>query len=267
VIIVVLENANYASVAGSAVMPYLNSLVPQGALLTNYFADVHPSLGDYFMMTLGSIPNADDNFPGPVSGDNVTTVLAAAGKTWKEYAENLPARGYVGGDVMPYLRRHNPFAYMANVQLDPAQAANIVPFPLFAADLAAGTLPHYAFVSPNAWHDAHTCPGAGTGSACTQDQKLAAADAWLQANLAPILANSTLMSQSLVVITFDESADDLQNGGGQVFTLMLGSHVRPGFRSTTLYQHASLLRVSMDVLSVTAPGAGATAPQMLEIFQ
>ena len=53
VFLVVLENHGFSQVIGSPSMPYLNSLASQGALAANYFANTHPSIGNYFMLTTG----------------------------------------------------------------------------------------------------------------------------------------------------------------------------------------------------------------------
>src|SRR5690349_8105304 len=108
VVIVIFENESYEQVIGSASLPYFNSLVAQYALATNYYADAHSSLSDYFMITTGQIIG-NNTFTGTVTDDHVVRQLTAAGKTWKCYAESLPSSGYVGGDVVPYVKRHNPF--------------------------------------------------------------------------------------------------------------------------------------------------------------
>jgi len=71
------------------------------------------------------------------------------------------------------------------------------------------------------------------------------------------------------VITFDESVTtDVTEGGGQVMTVLVGPHVKPAFRSTTLYQHQSVLRLILELLKVSdMPGASATANSMGEFFQ
>ena len=71
----------------------------------------------------------------PVSEDNVMRELIAAGKTWKSYAEDLPSIGYTGGDTGKYAVRHNPLAYMTDVQNDATQKQNLAPFTQFAVDL------------------------------------------------------------------------------------------------------------------------------------
>src|SRR2546430_7973664 len=148
VFVVVEENHSYSEVIGNAAMPYLNSLVSQGGLATQYFANAHPSIPNYFMLTTGQPITTDDNFSGTVSDDNVVRELIAAGKTWKSYAESLPAAGYTGPDAPPYLKHHNPFAYFSDVLNNSAQASNLVPFGQLLADLANNQVPNYSFIAP-----------------------------------------------------------------------------------------------------------------------
>jgi hypothetical protein len=77
------------------------------------------------------------------------------------------------------------------------------------------------------------------------------------------------LANSVFIIVFDESLDvDLVNGGGKVAWVMVGSHVKSGFKSTTFYQHQSTLRLVMDLLRVSDhPGNSATTPAMQEFFQ
>lgn len=267
VVVLVLENTNYSDVIGSANMPYLNGLLTQGALAAQYFANTHPSIPNYFIMTTGQPITSDDTFSGVVSNDNVVRELSASGKSWKMYAESIPAQGYLGGDQFPYLRDHNPFSFFSDVQQSAAQTANITPFTQLAADLSSGSLPNYSFILPNAIDDAHSCPDGQTD--CPQGQRLQTADQWLKTNIAPLLANAAFQQSGLLIITFDESADDMTNGGGRVATILLGTHVRPGYvGNTTNYDHRSLLSLTMKALGVSnSPNGADAAPQMTEFFQ
>ena len=266
VFLIVLENHAFNQVIGSPAMPYLNSLASAHALATNYFADTHPSIGNYFMLTTGNIETNNDAFTGTVSSDSIPRAFAGAGKTWKAYMESLPSVGYTGGDVYPYFKHHNPFAYMTDVLGSSAETANMVPFTQLSSDLSGGTLPNFAFIAPNVEDDAHDCPKGG--SVCLDTDKLTAADNWLKANIDPLI-KSPALANSVFIIVFDESLDvDLLNGGGKVAMVMAGSHVKAGFKSTTLYQHQSTLRLVMDLLRVADhPGNSATAPTMQEFFQ
>ena len=261
-----LENASYSDVIGAASMPYLNSLAQKYALARNYYANTHPSIGNYFMLTTGQILTNDDAFSGTVSADNVVRELTAAGKTWKSYAESLPSVGYTGGDQGAYLRHHNPMTYFSDVQNSGTQQANLVPFTQFPIDLAAGNLPNYSFIVPNVYNDAHNCP-AGM-SACTLAQKLSAADTWLQTNIGPLIADTNFQKSGLLIIVFDEAeTSDTTNGGGHVAAVLVSPQLKQAYQSTTLYQHQSLERFSMEMLGVTTiPGAGSTAPDMSEFL-
>jgi phosphatidylinositol-3-phosphatase len=266
VVLLVEENHSYSSVIGSSAMPYLNSLARRYGLATNYYADIHQSIGNYFMLTTGQFITVDDTFTGTVDADNLARELLAAGKTWKSYAEGLPAVGYTGGDVYPYLEHHNPFSYFSDVRNSSAQLQNLVPFSQFSADLAANQLPNLSFVVPNAEHDAHDCPD-GT-SLCDDSLRLSTADRWLQANIAPLLASSAFQKNGLLVIVFDESfAIDLANGGGHVPLLVISPRAKPGYQSATFFQHQSTLRMLIEATGAKQfPGASASAPDMGEFF-
>lgn len=255
VFVVVEENHSYADVIGNSSMPYLNSLASKYGLAKQYFANAHPSIPDYLMLTTGQMETLEDNFSGTISDDNIVRELVSAGKTWKTYQESIPAPGYLGSDAPPYVRRHNPFSFLSDVQNNTAQAANIVPFTQFASDLASNSLPNFAFIVPDLNNDAH-------------DGTLAAADSWLQSNIAPLIASSTFQSSGLLIIVFDEGeVTDLDHGGGQVAAVIISSNSKPNFQSQKFYQHQSTLRLALTALGVSKlPGMAATAPDMAEFF-
>lgn len=268
VFFVVLENHGFDQVIGSPSMPYLNSLASQHSLATNFFANTHPSIGNYFMLTVGQIETNDDAFAGTVTDDNIVRSLLAGGKTWKAYLQSLPSVGYLGNDVYPYFKHHDPFVYLSDVVNSSTQAQNVVPFSQLQTDLAAGTLPSLVYLSPDAENDAHDCPAPTGGSLCADSAKLAAADNWLKANLDPLINNPAL-ANSVFIIDWDEALDlDFTNGGGRVPLVLVGSHVKAGFQSTTFYQHQSVLGLMVDLLRLNDhPGLSASAPSMAEFFQ
>lgn len=268
VVMVVEENHSFNNVIGSSQMLYLNSLVQNYGLATNYYANTHPSIGNYFMLTTGQVITNDDAFTGTVSSNNLVRSLLTAGVSWKTYAESLPWVGYVGGDAYPYVKHHNPFAYFSDVRNSATEKNNVVPFSTFGIDLANGTLPRFSFVIPNVNHDMEDCPTGPTG--CTDAQKLAAADSWLKTNIAPLLADPEFQKDGLLIITWDEgSATDTANGGGRVATLIIGPKVKQGYRSGAFYQEQSVLRTVLASLGITSNllGSAATAPLMNDFFQ
>lgn len=255
VVLVMEENHSYGEVINNSSMPYLNSLASQYGLATQYFANAHPSLPNYLMLTTGQMETTVDTFTGTIDDDNIVREFVNTGKSWKAYLESIPSASYLGAGSGLYVKQHNPFSYLSDVQGSSTQAANLVPFAQFASDLANNALPQYSFIAPNLVDDAH-------------DGTLAQADSWLRTNIAPLLANSAFQSSGLLVIVFDEGdQSDIAHGGGQVACVVVGTKVKPGYQSTTFYQHQSLLRLIMASSGVdNFPGAAANAPDMTEFF-
>lgn len=271
VAIIIFENQRFENVIGNPAMPFLNGLVPQGGLATQYYADIHPSIGNYFMLTTGDTQTAvtanNDSFAGTIAADNIVRQLAAANKTWKGYFQSIPSAGYLGSDQYPYIRHHNPFSFFTDVQSSSALAANIMPLTQLSADESAGSFPNFMFIVPDNEHNAHDCPS-GPSTTCTLNDHLAAADAFLAAQVPGLLNNATFKQSGVLVILFDEAdAADLRHIGGRVPAIVLGATVKVGFQSTTMYQHQNVLRQISDMLKITAPGASSTATGMSEFFQ
>ena len=172
----------------------------------------------------------------------------------------------LGGDVYPYVKRHNPFAYFSDVVNSPAQANNIVPFAQFAQDLASNRFRTIRSSFRTSKTTRTIVPRALPN--CTNADKLAAADKWLKTNIDPLISSAAFRQSGLLVLTWDESVNgDTENGGGQVTTVVISSKANQGFESNTLFQHQSVLRLTAEALGLASyPGAAATANNMSEFF-
>lgn len=257
VIIVAEENHSYSAFTSSS-MPYLYSLAMKYGFATNYYANTHPSIGNYFMLTTGQIITNNDGYMTTVTADNIVRHLLTAGLTWKSYAEGLPSVGYTGGDTGNYVRHHNPLSYFSDVVNSSVEKNNLVPFTQFASDLGAGQLPNFSFVVPNLLDDEHS----GTA---------AAADNWFKTNIAPVLNTPAFQpgGDGLLIVWWDEGySTDTANGGGHVPVVLIGPQVKGAFKSTTFHQHQSALRLMMEALGMSSgyPGAAASASDMGEFF-
>ena len=265
VVVVAFENHSYSAVAGNSAMPYLNSLINTYALANGYYANTHPSIGNYLELTTGQLITNDDAFNSTITADNIERELLKAGKTWKSYAQSIPYAGYTGWDVYPYVQHHNPFAYFSDNRNGSGQQNNIVPFPQFAADVANNTLPNFSFVVPDLEHDAHDCPDGSSN--CNDNDILWAADQFLQYQIAPLLNNAQFQKDGLLVIWWDEGYEgDTANGGGRVAITLVGPSVKKGYRSSSFYQHQSLLRTISEALAIAPIGDAASATGMAEFF-
>ena len=256
VFVVVEENTSYAAVVGTGAMPYLDTLIGRYGLATQYYANTRPSIGNYLMLTVGRIVTNNDSYRDTVRGDNIVRHLVAAGKTWKSYAEDLPAVGYTGPSRGLYVRHHNPLSYLSDVTDDPIQKQRLVQFRQFAADLAGDTLPDYSFIVPNLCSDAHDC-------------SLGRADVWLRSNIRPLIESARFRQDGLLIIVFDEAGNngDVTYGGARIVSVVVSAKAKPCYRSTRIYQHQSTLRLMAQALGLTAyPGAAASAADMGEFF-
>jgi hypothetical protein len=255
VFVVLEENTNYVSVIGNKSMPYLNSLASEYGLATQYYANTHPSIGNYFMLTTGQIITNNDGFHGVVKADNVVRHVLTAGKTWKAYEESLPHAGYIKPDVGEYARRHCPLSYFSDVVNSKTERLNLVPFTQFKTDLANDRLPKYSFITPNLCNDAHNC-------------SLATADQWLKKNIQPLVQSKTFQKGGLLILVFDESGSDNTHGGGRVAWVAVSPKFsKRKFQSTTLYQHQDTLRLMMQGIGLSSyPGKAKSANNMAEFF-
>jgi acid phosphatase len=261
VVLLVEENQSYSTVVGNtSVWPNLNRLISEGALPTNYFADSHPSIGNYFMLTTGQLLTTDDSSTTVWDVDNIARRMLSSDVSFKVYAEGI-SQGYVGGNTGLYLIRHNPFAMLSDVA-DNSQVANAVtwPFSQFAVDLANGALPEFSYIVPDVHDDAHN----GTPQQ---------ADSWLQSNIVTPLSSYPAFQaggDGILIVDFDEAeTSDTAYGGGHVSPVLWGPDVLVGYTQTSaiVYQHQSMLRTMMEALSLTnPPGDAATAPSMSEFF-
>src|ERR1700694_4797982 len=258
VVIVALENHSYEQVIGNPAMPYYNQLAARYGLADAHFATQHNSLAALMWLTTGSQVTTNNSTTEIFIVDHIAARVWQSGKTWKAYLESLPSIGFTDYAASgPYMKRHAPFAYFADV-VTSNQRLNLVPLdPYFAKDIATRPLPNFSYVVPDAGEDAH-------------DGTRAQADQWLQSHIPQLLANPDFQNHGLLFIVWDEgnlSPLDARGTGGRVATLVIGPGVKPGYRSTTFYSHQDVLRTLCDAMGLAGcPGNGAVGVPMADFF-
>jgi phosphatidylinositol-3-phosphatase len=272
VYIVAEENRSYEEIVGSPDMPYLNSLIAKGGLATQFYANEHGSLENYLLVTAGQYITHNNSTTAVFNVDNLDRHLIQRGMTFKSYAESLPYSGYTGLYSGAYMKRHAPLPYyvdMANSSL----IKNHQNSSQMASDIANGTLPNFAFITPDGNHDLHNCTA--TLSTCKRT-----ADAWLKTNIGPLLASKEFQpgGDGVLIIWSDEadlstdnrcSASVSTGCGGRIVVSMIGPQVKAGFRSVATYHQQSVLRTILELFGETSgfPAAANTAPAMGEFFK
>ena len=258
------ENQDYRDIVGNtAQAPYLNSLIRQGSLLSQFYAEEHPSDGNYLALAGGStfgIPLTDPLEINPrytIRARNLPGLVSAAGKTWKGYYQSASGpcddtvhRNYWDDDL--------PFLYFAGIRDRPAYcAAHLPPLAALPGDLRSpATTPNLAWIGPDDCADMEGCG-------------IRAGDDFLRQQLGAIMRSPAWRTQrSLAIVTFDEDNFDHEHPAQRVATLVLGSRgVRQGFVSPVRYTHYSLLRTIEAALGLpTLTANDRYAPPVNDVF-
>jgi phospholipase C len=258
IVVIVLENKEFGSVIGNALMPNFNRLAHEYTLLNQYYAVRHPSLPNYIAMIAGDTFGIDSDCNNCfVNAPSLPDLIEASGRTWKTYQEDMPDPCYLG-DTNMYAQKHNPFIYFDRIRLDVTRCErSIVPLTALQTDLDAGTLPNFIFISPNLCNDAHDC-------------SLDITDAWLTDLLSRLVPALDATGDSyLIVMTFDEGQGNHSccglplEAGGRVVTVLYSPLVKNGFEDSTPYTHYSLLKTISEAWGLPYLGHAADDSNVL----
>ena len=245
---IVMENHSDGQILGSSDAPYINGLAAQGAVAGGYHDSyVHPSEPNYLWMVAGeNFGILNDNDPGPGNAIDSQSHLAdqieLAGLTWRSYQESMGQPcGLVSHDT--YAVKHDPFAYFADIDgwngstfaPPPRCAEHIVDYSQLDADIAAGKLPDYVFITPDLQHDMH-------------DGTVAEGDAWLSTEVPKLIATDAYKNGGVLFLLWDEGS----NSGDNPPFIALSPNARAGTVSQTSYDTSSFLLTVQRMLGVEA---------------
>lgn len=235
VLIIVLENEDNETVLAN---PYMKNLAGLGRSFADYNGLFHPSYPNYLALVAGDFFHTKGDDQKTIDARTIADLLEAHNLNWTQYAENYPGNCFLGKHSNDkeklYRRKHVPFLSFKSIQTNSTRCAHVVG----ADQFDSHNLPSYAFFTPNMKDDGH-------------DTDLAFAANWLQGFLDPILADSSVMKDTLVVVTFDESASRSSN---HIYTVFLGDMVEKGVEPGH-YDHYNLLRTIEDNFGVGTLGA------------
>jgi len=243
IVILIFENKESDQVIGNQEMPNFNRLAGEYTLLTQHYAIQHPSLPNYIALIGGDTFGIKKDNPGiTIDAPNITDLIEQSGLTWKTYQESMPGPCYLK-DVYPYAQKHNPFIFFNSIRDNAQRCSNhVVPIEDLDTDLKQGTLPNFAFITPNICDDAHD--SSTNPTKCS----LRVTDSWLKGWVDRLLADSQISKDGLIILTWDEGDSDhsccgLSTGGGRIATVLISPLVKSGFRDDTPYTHYSILRL------------------------
>ena len=186
-------------------------------------------------------------------------LIEASGRSWKTYQEDMPSACYEGSDYGLYAMKHNPFMYFESIRLDSERCSrSVVPFTQLYADITAGQLPNYAFITPNLCNDAHDCG-------------LDVADEWLRSLLLVLQPGLEATGKPyLVILTWDEGQGDHSccgmpaKAGGRIATVLLSPQARAGFKDETPVYTLLSLEDGRGVVALAVLGTGCGRPTYVD---
>ena len=192
IFVIIEENKGFSQIAKHPEWtPRFRALAAEYGTASQFYAEVHPSEGNYVAMLGGDTfgIHDDDAFfctPGlknefceksagshyadhSISARSLMDQLTEKGLSWKAYMEDIPGAGSLvprwptpgypvkGVPNELYAAKHNGFVNFKSVREEPMPApmTRLVGFAQLDADLAANNMPNYAHIVPNQCNDMH----------------------------------------------------------------------------------------------------------------
>jgi hypothetical protein len=263
VFMIYLENHGVKDIVGSPNAPYINGLIDNYGYGSNYFAQTHPSLPNYYPILGGSdfgfnFNCALDCFDEPNLADNIER----AGKGWASYEQSMPSPCFTQSSG-PYTPGELPFLAFHDIVSNTARCqAHVLPLQRMATDLAStSTTPNYVWWAAD---ENHNMEGPINIefilSLLTNHQyNIKAGDQFLADTLPTILDSPAFLTQrTAIFITWDEDYDNLSlgigNEGNHIPMIVIpspNSGMRQGHLVAGNYNnHYSLLRTIEDSLGL-----------------
>ncbi|MCX4240390.1 alkaline phosphatase family protein [Paraliomyxa miuraensis] len=260
ILIIMFENQYRQYVMAN---PYMRGLARQGLDMANFHGVMHPSQTNYIASIAGELCNVtDDDQPPELLPQRtiVDLIEEAPGELqWKAYMDGYrPAKTpwtptLVPQDDYPYVIKHDPFSSFERIVRSESRWQRIVNETQFFVDVLSGTLPHYAWFTPDMWNDGHYVDGTQTAPDERAPVLVDQLAAWLEGFFGALSfpgPDSRLPRGTLVVVTFDEADFEgsfdqgkkyTYDGPNQVYTVLLGDMIEPGVVDES-YNHYNLIK-------------------------
>jgi len=240
-VVILLENRNYADIIGNPSAPFLNRLIVNQALASNYhYVSTNLSLPNYLGIISGNTYDSwsgcnvlPSGCPGYHSVPDMTIVneIESAGMTWKAYMENMPTN-CDQNNYGSYAVWHDPFVYFSRITTSSAECNRVVPAGTNATNLISDlssvlSASNFMWLTPNLCNDMHSCSTL-TG------------DSYLSEIIPRILGSAVFRTQKAALfVTWDEGEDGSLD---HVPAIWAGPTTKHGFTSGVRYDHYSFLR-------------------------
>jgi hypothetical protein len=277
VFVIAMENHAASQIYGSSSAPYINNtLIPNGGRATAYMDNLAasvPSEPHYVWLEAGTNAFSDhtftnDNDPSKSNTTSSTAHLATQidnasnGVSWRSYQEGL--NGTTGSCPIAssgfYAAKHNPFVFFKDVvgstpsKTSARCVAHHKPLSALAADLAAGAVATYNFITPNLCNDMHGASG------CPDSNTVRAGDTWLSQNLPAVISYAGAHAGAIFILW-----DEPESSGTMPF-LVVGPKVKPNHASAVTLSHSSVLKSLEEIMQLPILPTVSSANDLSDFF-
>jgi phosphatidylinositol-3-phosphatase len=255
VLVIMLENKGYGPTLGTcSADPYFCSLASHYASFTNSHGVSHPSEPNYVAFESGGLQGCTTDSSCAADSVGVTDLggqLTAKGVPWVGWMESMPTACDKGSGSGEYALKHSFGGFFKD---NYTGTCRLLPYPGVGAALTtldSATAPDFAWITPNLLDDMH-------------DGSVQQGDAWLKANVAPILASPWFTNfRSTVIVTMDEGDS---GGSNQIPTVVISNTASGRGAVTTSINHYALLRAVEESFGLSLLGGASTAPDIVSRF-
>ncbi len=226
--------------------PFEAYLAQHFAQASHYYGVCHPSAPNYLSATAGTPLQCGTDKYTTYTTSNVVSLLTTAGQTnWSAYMQSMPSACDTS-NAGTYVVHHDPFTYLSNVVGNRSYCdQHVVNLSQLNASISAGTVPAFAWVTPNNIDN-------------SANSSVATGDAWLRSFLSPLI-NDSFFRSSVFFLTYDESISSDTSGyngtsGGNVYFAAISPFARAGYTDTTDSSHYNLLSTVEWLLGLGSTG-------------
>lgn len=231
VVLIMMENKTYGDVIGNPNAPAINALARACAVVP-VAASGHPSLPNYIAVTSGATQGIHDD-KGPAAHPlTVANIFSQLSGNWRSYGESMPAPCARQSKGL-YAVRHLPALYYTNLRGQCPQ--RVLPLPA-TPNLSA----RFTMITPNLVHDMHV-----TATTRTTAAQLRAGDAWLGAELPPLVNSPQYRSGTTLIILMWDEGDGAMN---TVPALLVAPAITPGSHPAGSFTDAVILHFFIERL-------------------
>lgn len=261
VLTVILENQPRSAVLSGG--PFERYLSKTYASASNYYSVCHPSAPNYLAATSGSSWQCGSDNYNVYNTSNIGDLMDNASlPAWYGFMENMttPCLTSASGN---YAIKHNPFPFYYDIVhgANSRCAKHDLPLTSWNGNVTNGSIPTYAWISPDQNHDGH-------------NTNVSVADTWLKGWMSPLI-NDSWFNSTVIFVIWDEATGSNPNSGyngtagGNTFFAAVSPYAKHGYNSTRNASHYNLLSTTEWLLGLGSTGHNDSTskfPAMKDLF-